>query len=210
MANYKINLYRISQAFADQTTFFPKDSKITLADPLQQKGLLTQLFELTLLHNGESSKKIQLDKDRSFTVTFSGIRYRKEMYKPGWAEIKLHISDFTSISASQDPEEFLEEYFQGCIVDVEDTKSNLVIAQHYYIFDIQPSLEKSNQHTSIQLTLTAYSPDKFLTLDKFSMAYIHKRLFDEMVPTTLTRHQKNASFRYFIGLTKSIEAHLNL
>ena len=54
MANYKINLYRISQAFADQTTFFPKDSKITLADPLQQKGLLTQLFELTLLHDGES------------------------------------------------------------------------------------------------------------------------------------------------------------
>lgn len=210
MANYKINLYRISQAFADQTTFFPKDSKITLADPLQQKGLLTQLFELTLLHDGESSKKIQLDKDRSFTVTFSGIRYRKEMYKPGWAEIKLHISDFTSSSKTSDPEEFLEEYFQGCIVDVEDTKSNLVIAQHYYIFDIQPSLEKSNQHTSIQLTLTAYSPDKFLTLDKFSMAYIHKRLFDEMVPTTLTRHQKNASFRYFIGLTKSIEAHLNL
>ena len=210
MANYQINLYRISQAFADQTTFFPKDSKITLADPLQQKGLLTQLFELTLLHDGESSKKIELDKDRSFTVTFSGIRYRKEMYKPGWAEIKLHISDFTSSSKTSDPEEFLEEYFQGCIVDVEDTKSNLVIAQHYYIFDIQPSLEKSNQHTSIQLTLTAYSPDKFLTLDKFSMAYIHKRLFDEMVPTTLTRHQKNASFRYFIGLTKSIEAHLNL
>lgn len=209
MAIYRVKFYRIKEdaSLKQLSATIVTDSNI----PLTEQYPLETLFTLDFLKANKSTTSINLGPGVTCDLTFNALRYHKRIYQPGRVEIRLKADNLKkNESVTLHWEQALAAYFRGLVVDVEDIQDKTIaIASKYYIFQIVPRVVKGGQGTSIDLQLTAYSPDKFLTLDQFSNAFTGKRLFGEMIPTMLTRYQQKGTFRKFIQLTQAVQANLN-
>lgn len=210
MAIYRVKFYRIKEdsSLKQLSATIVTDSNI----PLTEQYPLETLFTLDFLKANKSTTSINLGPGVTCDLTFNALRYHKRIYQPGQVEIRLKADNLQkSVPVPFHWEHALATYFRGLVVDVEDIQDEktIAIASKYYIFQIVPRVVKGGQGTSIDLQLTAYSPDKFLTLDQFSNAFTGKRLFGEMIPTMLTRYQQKGTFRKFIQLTQAVQANLN-
>ena len=209
MAIYRVQFFRFKaeSSQAQPTVTLIKENKITLTD----QPPLESLFTLDFSKSEKSTATISLGADTSCDLTFNTLRYHKRVYQPGCVEIRLKADNLKKSDLfSTRWEQALANYFRGLVVDVWDVQHKPVtIAAKYYIFQIVPRVVKSDKKTSINLQLTAYSPDKFLTMDQFSNAFTGKRLFGEMIPNMLTRYVQKGTFRKFIQLSQTIEANLN-
>ena len=209
MAIYRVQFFRFKEesSQAQPTVSLTKENKITLTE----QPPLESLFTLDFSKSEKSTATISLGADTSCDLTFNTLRYHKRVYQPGCVEIRLKADNLKKSDLfSTRWEQALANYFRGLVVDVWDVQHKPVtIAAKYYIFQIVPRVVKSDEKTSINLQLTAYSPDKFLTMDQFSNAFTGKRLFGEMIPNMLTRYVQKGTFRKFIQLSQTIEANLN-
>lgn len=108
------------------------------------------------------------------------------MYKPSSLEIEIQtVSDINTFK-----DKLIKLSYRN---NNGTTESDLF--KDYFIFNIRKKGEK--------ITLTAYSLDKFLTIDKFSQAFTGKLLVDEMIKPTL-QTSNSTSFKNFRKiLTKS-------
>ena len=108
------------------------------------------------------------------------------MYKPSSLEIEIQtVSDINTFK-----DKLIKLSYRN---NNGTTESDLF--KDYFIFNIKKKGEK--------ITLTAYSLDKFLTIDKFSQAFTGKLLVDEMIKPTL-QTSNSTSFKNFRKiLTKS-------
>lgn len=123
-------------------------------------------------------KEVEIQKDGNTSIKYSlaDLYYLKEIYRPGILTIKLLVNE-TSTTIDK-----ISEVFKGCHVSLkaEDGDTTHTIASNYSVFHIQ--LEKEViASTSLYVILEAYSPDKFLTLDKYSKAYTGKKLIGDII-----------------------------
>ncbi|MGM9760183.1 MAG: phage baseplate assembly protein V [Parabacteroides sp.] len=212
MAIYRVKFFRLpEESEIKQQTYATNSEKDKIT--LTENCPLEPLFTLDFLKTSESKKEIRLAPGITCAVSFVSLRYHKKIYQPGCVEIRLSASDFQENGSSSPTTlwvQTLASYFRGLVMDVEDIQNETIpIATHYSIFQIIPRVIKDSEKTSVDLSLTAYSPDKFLTLDQFSNAFTGKRLVEEMIPSMLNRYQQKATFRRFIRLTRKVQADLN-
>lgn len=112
----------------------------------------------------------------SLNCKLSEIHFAKVIYQPGVVRFKLKLSGDSRPNISDIFKQFENSYinlFGG-------EKKSQKIAVKYHLFDIQPEINIES-NGSIDLTIVAYSPDKFLALDKYCKAYTGKKLLHDIV-----------------------------
>ncbi|MEG1543349.1 MAG: phage baseplate assembly protein V [Tannerellaceae bacterium] len=118
-------------------------------------------------------------------LSLLSLSYRKKVYQPGRLEIILQV---TSLEGHALKCKDIITKFKGKTVnyyddytDQDQTESIPCICSGYYVFDVFPK----NTSSSLEVTLIAYSPDKYLTLDKYSKAYTGKKLVENILMNEL-------------------------
>ncbi|MDY4552762.1 MAG: phage baseplate assembly protein V [Parabacteroides sp.] len=197
MAEYKIDIYKIPDSA--KSTAITTD-KITSGEiPLSSDSTFSSLTSTSNLILSVSISKqnqnvtLKTGTNEESKDTLLSVDYLKKMYEPGWMQIKLQLG---TRSSSAD----LKEKFSDCIVNL--SVDDYMVARNYYIFQVRPEYKKESESTSCHVFLTAYSPDKFLTLDTYSRAYTCKRPFEDILGNTLVNFKDKNSFARFIGLTE--------
>lgn len=119
------------------------------------------------------------------------LTYDKRLYRPGQLDIRL------SCTGSKDDIKLVEELknqlckyvnevpVRSSIYFLGNTDSDLIdVCNNYYAHDFSISNEDNNGTIVTKITLHCYSPDKLLTLDKYSKVYCGEgfdtKLFKEM------------------------------
>ena len=206
---YKIEIYQLSEKptvkdlklDSDQLKITCESNTLTsiLTVSMGDKSEQETSDSSTDQKSGSSTGQTSDSSDDKETFTLISIDYCKQIYEPGWVEVVLEISDNPTASK-------IKETFANCILDL--TAGSNLIAQHYYIFQVKPVYKTVSSNTSCTVTLKAYSPDKFLTLDTYSRAYTCKRFFEDMVFTTLGTFKSKSSFTQFLRLTSQVNNNL--
>lgn len=196
MAEYKIDIYKIPDSA--KSTAITTD-KITSGEiPLSSDSTFSSLTSTSNLilsvsiSNQNQNVTLKTGTNEEAKDTLLSVDYLKKMYEPGWMQIKLQLG---TRSSSAD----LKEKFSDCIVNL--SVDDYMVARNYYIFQVRPEYKKESESTSCHVFLTAYSPDKFLTLDTYSRAYTCKRPFEDILGNTLVNFKAKNSFARFISLT---------
>ena len=142
--------------------------------------ILDKSASITLTYNQQGAPlKIEYDTQNNFfNCKLSDFNYSKEIYKPGQINFKLLLSwDNTAPSITT-----VYNIFKTGIVQLKtgSEQNGFIIADNYPIFNIQleqhPSASKN-----MYILLEAFSPDKYLTLDKYCKAYTGKKLISDII-----------------------------
>ncbi|MCF2658489.1 hypothetical protein JQM83_04715 [Parabacteroides distasonis] len=194
MAEYKIDIYKLP----DSAKSIAIDSKnitsktVPLCPKETFSSLTSDLILSVSIGKQSQTGTLKFVKDKTVTVTLLSVDYLKKMYEPGWMQIELQLDVQCSSSV-------LKTGFSDCIVNL--SVGDYKVAQNYHIFQVRPEYKKESESTSYHVFLTAYSPDKFLTLDTYSRAYTCKRPFEDILGNTLVNFKDKNSFARFISLT---------
>lgn len=117
----------------------------------------------------------------SKTITFSlyGISFHRKVYEPGHIKAELMLSmTVTPPDVASLTKMLLRRLLSLAVIkDNQET----VIAKGYYIHEIAPQYETENGVNKIYVKLDAFSMDKLLTINKFSNAYLGKKLCDDIM-----------------------------
>ena len=153
-----------------------KDDSATLEDlVLEQKSSLT--FE-----DNESKQK--------YKVTLRGVKVNKKIYQPTEIEAEL---DFTSLAdgASTAPSidgvsalllqrqvklELLQKIFDSSTNTSVETGESYTVAENCYVYELDPLLKRYNNGVKLYVKLNIFSMDKLMTLNKYSKAYVARKL----------------------------------
>ena len=142
----------------------------------------------------QTSQTITVD-TVEYNCSLTSLHYLKKVYQPGELQLKLQITaqeenkELPSLEA-------LFSLFADCYIDVNKRETasstdgtDITVAKKYYIFDINPEYRKGSTKT-LYIEILAYSPDKFLTLDRYCKAYTGKKLFQDIITNGLTVFKK--------------------
>lgn len=132
-----------------------------MAYNIEIKNFKEGTLQFTFYQSGET-KKNSLDAGELLKFV-----HNQQMYKPGSLEVELYITKAgVTINA-----------LNGQLVTLYEGSN--IIAKEYFIFNVR----KKGSY----VTLTAYSVDYFLTLDKFCQAFTAKKLVEDIINPTLAK-----------------------
>ncbi|MEG2126746.1 MAG: phage baseplate assembly protein V [Bacteroides sp.] len=133
-----------------------------------------------------SSQKIELIAKTGISLkanlSLVSLSYKKKVYQPGRIEIKLQLTPLNEnvpIKLNDIIEAFESkrvDYYDD-YTDKEEKGNIPCVCSNYYIFEIYPQ----NTNSSLQVILIAYSPDKYMTFNKYSKAYTGKKLIKNIL-----------------------------
>lgn len=135
---------------------------------------LTQSIQLTVAgqtftigNDGTGKATYTINSSTTLDATLISLRYRKKIYKPGYICAVIQTGDISNAN--------LISLFNN-------QKASLIVnlykvATDYIVFCSEPVYKKdSGSTTSVYVTLHIYSPDYWMTMDKYSKCYVHKQL----------------------------------
>lgn len=135
--------------------------------------------------------------------TLIEIKYQNKIYSPGYLEFTLKCSKDTNHLGKQ--VQLTNKEYDTNNNEIKDSDINL--AEKFYIFEqtLQEKIESSS--TSYYITFKAYSPDKFLTIDKYCKSYTGKKLFNDIYLGTLKTYTNNQNFTSYNKSGISAKSH---
>lgn len=145
--------------------------------------------------NSENSKKnfIVKEEEETWTCTLQNLSYSKAIYKPGELQFNLQI---TGCKHANDIYQTFKEK-SVTLISKEDDKTNN-ISKDYYIFGTR--IQKKSD--IFYITVQAFDPFKYLTLDKYCKAYTGKKFILDILwntalwPNQLSTVIKKTQFEY--------------
>ena len=121
---------------------------------------------------------------KQFLLSLGGVNFVRKVYQPGHIEAEVQITLPTGANDNPTMAD-LQEMFVRKKVDLEiadaDYDDDIKVATNYYIHEICPLFERDGTKTSVYVRLSIYSMDKLMTLNKFSQAYLGKKLGAEIL-----------------------------
>jgi uncharacterized protein involved in type VI secretion and phage assembly len=115
----------------------------------------------------EIDSKLVFEQKSTADELLLNVSLKQQMYKPSCLEVELQVKE-KGISD-----------FKGKLVTLKDKDNNTVYVKDYFITNVR---KKGNK-----VSLTAYSADYFLTIDKFCQAFTGKTLVDGIINLTLEK-----------------------
>lgn len=144
---------------------------------------------------GSDDNYIGLTKEFSFSIvtgsnvkscklTLNSLKYKKKVYEP--CEILASINLVSSTTLPTNAE--VVNAFLNQLVDVKINTTDIAI--NYFVYKVRPIFcGTSSQSMTVELGI--YSPDKLMTLDKYSRAYTAKRLYTDILLTEAANFHLN-------------------
>lgn len=126
-------------------------------------------YESTTRDSTTTYKKIRL--------SLSGLHFVRKIYQPGYiqAEVQVTLVNTADIPSVNN----MRERFMKKKVSLILNKKTL--AENYYIHDVSPLYERNGNTTSIYLRLTIYSMDNLMRIEKYSEAFLGRRLCNDIL-----------------------------
>lgn len=126
----------------------------------------------------QNKKAIQLDEEgtRSIDLSLHKMSFHRKVYEPGSIDATIQISVDTSENMPTIQE--LNNMFMRKSVQLDAEGAN--IASGYYVHEVRPRYESANG-TSMYVDLKIYSLDNLMRINKFSEAYLGRRLREYIV-----------------------------
>ena len=120
--------------------------------------------------------------DANYIITLHGIQYERKVYQPNEIDAELQ---FALQNSSEQSGKFLS---QSELSDIllqrevtlsmrgKDDKEDTIVGQRYYVHEICPQVVRTASETYQFVKLKIFSMDKLMTLNKYSKAYVAKKL----------------------------------
>ena len=156
--------------------------KLYLQDYLADASV--KLPELTLVQQAESDLNYE---GADYKVAINDIKFDRKVYQPG--EIKAEIMITLKGNGAQDAPVISPKHLKTLLLHrrvklailPKDAKAETVVAKNYYVHEINPRVVKDSATTQMFVTLSIYSMDKLMTINKYSKAYVVKKLGSEIL-----------------------------
>lgn len=160
------------------------------------KAPSTTLDEITLTSNSPVDLIFQVNNVKTtFSLTMVGLKFIRKIYEPGTIEAEVNIqkktegSSLNNTNTQGDDTPAMDDVltlFENRYVTlkiVEDKENNIIsdIAQNYYVFKVNPQITMESSKLSMHVKLTIHSMDKIMTIDKYSKAYVAKKLGSDIL-----------------------------
>lgn len=151
---------------------------------------------LTYNQKDESTQTLSIN-NTIYKCTLNKFSYKKAIYQPGEILIELQVGKESNAAISFSEVKDIHNAFIGKFFQLQYTgKKTLNIAEDYYSFDVK--IEKQGSGKPLTVQIQAFDPLKFLTLDKYCMAYTCKKLVTDIItnidiwPNNLPKKLKEA------------------
>ena len=134
---------------------------------------------------------------KEMTLSLYGLSFVRKIYAPGFIQAELLIKVPSGVSLTVD---HLTVMLVGRPVSllVVHGETKATVAANYFIYEISPQYENGSAEKSfysIYVKLDIYSKDKLLTLNKFSKAYLGKKLIGDIVSGFVGETAVNVALR---------------
>lgn len=114
----------------------------------------------------------------SFKVALSGMTFMKKIYEPNEVTAILSVNKDTDSTGIFPTADIIKRIFLGKPVEI--SIQDKCKGTNFFVYEIYPRY--SNDTTNpLTLTLKIYSIDKLMTLDKYSQAYVGRKLRRELL-----------------------------
>ena len=143
-----------------------------------------------------SGKKVS-DGTKEYFVVLCGVKINRKIYQPTEIEAELDISQTITDTSGKttgsapkfsDVRDFLlQREVSLDILEMDRTPQALVckeihtIATNCYVYELTPQLKKEGTTTKMYVKLSIFSMDKLMTLNKYSKAYVARKLGSEIL-----------------------------
>ena len=153
----------------------------------------------------EQGNRIQFDdKDKKFSyyVTLLGVKVNRKIYQPTEIEAEMDFmqktTDSTETEKTQAPSfEAVSDLLLKRTAKLEivhrkddttfDSDRAYTVAENCYVFELNPQLKRDVNGVKMTVRLNIFSMDKLMTLNKYSKAYVAKKLGSGILkPESLT------------------------
>ena len=135
------------------------------------------------------------DSTNVYHLLLCGVKVNRKIYQPTEIEAELDITqsitDTTGQKASSAPKFnevkslFLQRVVTLDILEKEKAskvlKSTINIAKNCYVYELTPQLKRDGNGTKMYVKLSIFSMDKLMTLNKYSKAYVARKLGSEIL-----------------------------
>ena len=156
--------------------------KLYLQDYLADASV--RVPELTLVQLVESDLKYE---GADYKVAVNDIKFNRKIYQPGEISAELMITlkgDGSQNTAILKPEKLKALLIHRRVkltILPKNASEETAVAENYYIHEIRPRVMRDSAATQVFVTLFIYSMDKLMTLNKYSQAYVAKKLGSEIL-----------------------------
>ena len=156
--------------------------KLYLRDNLADAS--AKVPELTLVQLTETDLEFEGNK---YKVAVKNVKFERKVYQPGEikADIMITLMGDTSEDAMVIPPDKLQTLLLHrrvkLTIQPKDAKEETVVASNYYVHEISPRVVRDSASTQMFVTLSIYSMDKLMTINKYSKAYVVKKLGSEIL-----------------------------
>ena len=140
--------------------------------------------KLTLVQLAESDLDYE---DAQYKVAVNNIQFNRKVYQPG--EIKAEIMITLKGDGDQKVAILTPAHLKTLLLHrrvklailPKNAKAETVVANNYYVHEISPRVVRDSAATQMFVTLSIYSMDKLMTVNKYSKAYVVKKLGSEIL-----------------------------
>ena len=168
--------------------------RLTFGDVIAYDNDPKQMAKLEI---NQGVRKEISDGTNSYYLLLLGIKVNRKIYQPTEIEAELDITQITvglsNLEESTAPQfddvrnlllqrqvslDILEvDRITGILVD----KAPMNIAKNCYVYEMTPQLKRDGNSTKMYVKLCIFSMDKLMTLNKFSKAYVARKLGSEIL-----------------------------
>ena len=137
--------------------------------------------DLTLIQRTKTTLK---KNDVMYDINLDDLSFERKVYQPGCitADIQLsfqndNVADSSAILSQDELKNLLLQRRVTLSVEpVNNPDAATPIAESYYVHEIIPQMVRDSKKNMLFVKLNMYSTDKLMTLNKYSKAYVTKRL----------------------------------
>ena len=143
---------------------------------------------------------------QSYYLTLNGVKVNKKIYRPCHIEAELDFTqqtkDTTGTEATKSPPfkevagllrqrqvkvELLKVDNGSTLEQSRATNKTILVAENCYVYELDPQLKRDIDGTKLFVKLNIFSMDKLMTLNKYSKAYVARKLGSGILkPESLT------------------------
>ena len=165
--------------------------RMTFGNTISSPG--KQLQELVLEQDAE--KRVTADKSvnkETYSITLRGVKVNKKIYQPNEIDAELDFMEVgndgitlkvPSIQAVTDLllKRQVTVDFLHVSKAVDDSSKTVYgmkhnVGKNYYVYEVNPQLKRDTTGSKLYVKLSIFSMDKLMTIDKYSKAYVAKKL----------------------------------
>ena len=140
--------------------------------------------ELPALTIVQRTKTTLTRKGVSFDIDLDELSFERKIYQPGSIVANIQVcfqsekvTDSSALFSQDDLKELLlQRRVKLTVEPVTDKKADTVIAENYYVHEIEPQMVRDSKKNMLFVKLKMFSMDKLMTLNQYSKAYVTKRL----------------------------------